>query len=180
MKPAVNAFCAGGALAVPGSDRVLAALNRHLVQAVEQGTPVYASRDWHPEVTNHFARYGGRWPVHCVKESVGAAFHPTLELPAATIVISKGEGADQPGYSVFEGQTRNGRTFLADLLMRGVTHLEVGGLATDYCVRASVLDALSHGLEVTLLSDAIAGVDMTPGDSERAIAEMRAAGAEYS
>jgi nicotinamidase/pyrazinamidase len=173
-------FCAGGALAVPESERVLLALNRHLARAAGEGMPVYASRDWHPEVTNHFAPYGGQWPVHCVRETVGAQFHSSLQLPTTTIVVSKGVGPNQSGYSAFEGRTGEGRAFLVDLMMRGVTRLEVGGLAIDYCVRASVLDALSHGIEVTILSDAIAGVDLAPGDSARAIAEMRSAGAEYS
>ena len=172
-----NDFCTGGALAVPESDRVVGAMNRHLANAVADDVPIYASRDWHPPRTAHFKPFGGEWPVHCVQHSPGAEFHPELQLPSSTIVITKGETADAAGYSAFEGTTPEGRTLLADLRRRGVTHLYVGGLATDYCVRASVLDALDAGLRVTVLADAIAGVDVTPGDSTRARQEMQARGA---
>ena len=174
-----NDFCPGGALAVAHGDSVVAPLNRHIALAVAQGIPVYASRDWHPASTSHFKPYGGPWPVHCVEMTQGAAFHPDLCLPGSNIVITKGEQPDRPGYSVFEGHTSEGKPFLTDLLEREIGRLRVGGLATDYCVRASVLDALAEGFEVSLLGDAIAGVDLDKGDSERAISEMRAAGAEY-
>lgn len=174
-----NDFCTGGALAVPNSERVVAALNRHIAAAEERGLPVYASRDWHPARTTHFKAYGGRWPVHCVQNTTGAAFHPALRLPAGAIVVTKGARADDHGYSAFEGSTVTGETLAADLRRRGVTHLYVGGLATDYCVRASVLDALDAGLRVTVLGDAIAGVDVNAGDSERARAEMQARGATF-
>lgn len=173
-----NDFCPGGALAVPHGDRVVVALNRHIASAVAQGIPVYASRDWHPATTSHFKPYGGQWPVHCVGATSGAAFHPDLRLPESTIVVTKGEQPDQPGYSVFEGRTKDGTPLLIDLLDRRIGHLRVGGLATDYCVRASVLDALARGFKVTLLDDAIAGVDVDEGDSARAVSEMRAAGAD--
>jgi nicotinamidase/pyrazinamidase len=172
-----NDFCAGGALAVPGSDRVVDALNRHLAAAAANGLPVYASRDWHPPETSHFTTFGGEWPVHCVQHSPGADFHPSLQLPVSTIIVTKGEAVDAAGYSAFEGRTAEGRMLLADLRTRGVTHLYVAGLATDYCVRASVLDALDAGLQVTLLEDAIAGVDLKAGDSARAREEMHARGA---
>jgi nicotinamidase/pyrazinamidase len=172
-----NDFCTGGALAVPGSDRVVDAVRRYVASAVEHGVPVYASRDWHPPVTSHFAAYGGTWPVHCVEHTHGADFHAALNLPATTIVVTKGTDASRPGYSAFEGQTRDGVALLDDLRRRGVTHLYVGGLATDYCVRQSVVDALDAGLDVTLLADAIAGVDVSAGDSARALAEMTSKGA---
>ena len=174
-----NDFCSGGALAVPENERVIDALNRHLAAAVERRMPVYASRDWHPALTTHFKQYGGEWPTHCVQHSTGAAFHPRLRLPADAIVVTKGDRADAPGYSAFEGTTATGQPLLADLRQRGVAHLYVGGLATDYCVRASVLDALAAGLQVTVLADAIAGVDVRPGDSDRARAVMQARGARF-
>jgi nicotinamidase/pyrazinamidase len=155
---------------------VVAAINRHIRYAIAHGWTVYASRDWHPHQTTHFKPYGGQWPVHCVQDSPGARFHPDLQLPAGAIIVSTGEGADEAGYSAFDGRTPDGTTFGADLRARGVTHLYVGGLATDYCVRASALGGLDAGLRVTLLEDAIAGVDLTPGDSARAIEEMRAKG----
>jgi nicotinamidase/pyrazinamidase len=173
-------FCAGGALAVPGGDRVVPVLNRHIAEAVARGWPVYASRDWHPATSRHFRAYGGEWPPHCVQGTEGARFHEELRLPPSTIVISKGESPDSQGYSPFEGQTINGGTFLSDLQQREIDHLYVGGLATDYCVKHAVVDALRSGLKVTVLADAIAGVDVQPGDSERALAEMQAAGAELA
>ena len=172
-----NDFCTGGALAVPGSERVVTALNRHLADAARQQVLVYASRDWHPAQTTHFKEYGGEWPVHCVQGTRGAAFHPNLQLPARTIVVTKGDRPDAPGYSAFEGHTPSGDMLLEDLRHNGVTHLFIGGLATDYCVRASVLDALRAGLQVTVLDDAIAGVDLAPGDSSRARTEMSQHGA---
>jgi nicotinamidase/pyrazinamidase len=170
-------FCAGGALPVPNSDRVISALNqRYIDQAIERGVTVYASRDWHPAVTSHFKEYGGLWPVHCVRETAGALFHPDLRLPAAAIVISKGEEPDRHGYSAFEGRTSEGKLLLTDLRERGIDHLYVGGLATDYCVKHSVLDALSWGLRVTLLEEGISGVQ--PDTSTQALDEMLGGGAK--
>lgn len=171
-------FCPGGALAVPHGDRVVTVLNRYILDAIARGVPIYASRDWHPAVTRHFAPYGGEWPVHCVQDTAGAQFHPDLRLPASTIIVTKGENPERPGYSAFEGRTQEGKTLLTDLGERPIDHLYVGGLATDYCVKASVLDALKSGLTVTVLEDAVAGVDVQPGDSAQAIKEMRGAGAE--
>ena len=171
-------FCPGGALAVPGGDRVVPVLNRYIAEATARGVPVYASRDWHPAVTRHFQAYGGEWPPHCVQNTEGATFHPDLRLPASAVVVTKGESPDHPGYSALGGHTPDGRT-LAETLRDGkIDRLYVGGLATDYCVKQSVLDARHMGLKVTVLADAIAGVDVQPGDSTRAIEEMRAAGAE--
>jgi nicotinamidase/pyrazinamidase len=170
-------FCPGGALPVPNGDNVIAPLNQYIDDAIAGGTPVYASRDWHPAVTSHFKIYGGEWPVHCVEHTPGAEFHPDLRLPASTIVVTKGEKADLPGYSAFEGHTPEGKMLLDDLRIRGIDHLLVGGLATDYCVKHSVLDALSAGLKITLLQNAIAGVNLRPQDSARAIVEMQNAGA---
>jgi nicotinamidase/pyrazinamidase len=173
-------FCPGGALAVPEGDRVVPVLNRRIAEATARGWPVYASRDWHPAVTSHFKAYGGEWPPHCVQDTEGASFHPDLRLPDSAIVISKGEAPERPGYSAFEGRTPDGRTLLEDLRARGIDHLYVGGIATDYCVRHSVLDALRSGIAVTLLEDAVAGVELQPGDSTRAIEEMQRAGAELA
>jgi nicotinamidase/pyrazinamidase len=173
-------FCPGGALAVPEGDRVVPVVNRHIAEAVARGWPIYASRDWHPPTTRHFQTYGGAWPPHCVQRTAGAAFHDDLRLPDSAIVITKGETPDSEGYSALEGSTPEGRTFASELLARQIDHLYVGGLATDYCVKHSVLAALRAGLQVTVLAGAIAGVDVQPGDSARAIAEMQAAGAHVS
>lgn len=172
-----NDFCTGGALAVPGSLDVVSTLNRYIATAEARGVPIYASRDWHPAESTHFVTGGGPWPVHCVQDTAGARFHASLRLPADTIVVSKGVEPDAHGYSAFDGRSPSGVALGADLRARGVSHLVVGGLATDYCVRATVLDALGAGLQVTVPSDAIAGVDLQPDDSARAIAEMRAHGA---
>jgi nicotinamidase/pyrazinamidase len=170
-----NDFCPGGALAVEGGDRVVSAMNRYIDQAMSSGMTVYASRDWHPAVTSHFKEYGGPWPVHCVQNTPGAKFHPDLKLPRNAVIVTKGTDPEKPGYSAFDGEVSPGKSFLADILDRGITHLYVGGLATDYCVRQSVLSALTDRLKVTVLEDAIAGVN--PGDSVNALAEMRQQGA---
>lgn len=175
-----NDFCTGGALAVPGSEAVVGAMNRHIAEATRRGWAIYASRDWHPAEMSHFTPFGGQWPVHCVQESGGAMFHADLQLPPDVIVVTKGDAPDSAGYSAFEGRTPDGTTLQEDLARRGVAHLYVGGLATDYCVRASALDALREGLTVTLLEDAVAGVDVTPGDSARALAELRDRGAQVA
>ena len=175
-----NDFCPGGALAVPDGDRVVGPLRELATRFADNGLPVIASRDWHPEHSRHFQTGGGPWPVHCVQESRGAAFHPGLQLPEAAIILSKGADPQDDGYSAFAGQDAQGRSLqeiLADLEVR---QLFVGGLATDYCVRATVLDALSCGLAVTILEDCIAGVEVQPGDSARALKEMVQAGAQLS
>lgn len=172
-----NDFCSGGSLEVPGSERVVAALNRYLASAETHHVPVYATRDWHPATTSHFAAYGGIWPVHCVQHTRGAEFHPDLHLPASAIVVSKGTDPEHHGYSAFDGHTADGWLLLDDLRRRGISHLYIGGLATDYCVRQSSLDALAAGFAVTVLGDAISGVDVMPGDSSRAVADIEHAGA---
>ena len=173
-------FCPGGALAAPGGDRIVPAINTYVGHAEELGMPIYASRDWHPPVTTHFKEYGGEWPPHCVQGSEGAAFHPQLRLPANAIVISKGADPQRPGYSALDGRTPEGRPFLDDLRDRGIETLYVAGIATDYCVKQTALDALRAGLQVTVLTDAIAPIDAQPGDADRALAEMTRAGAQLS
>jgi nicotinamidase/pyrazinamidase len=175
-----NDFCSGGALAVRESDRVVESLNEYIQEAVARGMVIYASRDWHPATSTHFAAYGGAWPVHCVQGTPGAQFHTLLRLPPTTIVITKGQDPDAHGYSAFEGRTPDGTLLLEQLRKDHITHLYVGGLATDYCVKASVLDALSAGLRVTVLQDAIAGVNLHPGASSSAVAAMRESGASFS
>jgi nicotinamidase/pyrazinamidase len=174
-----NDFCAGGALAVPHSARVIVSLNRRIEEAIAAGMAVFASRDWHPAETTHFTPFGGPWPVHCVAGTSGAQFHRDLHLPPDAMVVSKGQRPESPGYSAFDGHTADGTSLGEELRKRGVTHLYVGGLATDYCVKHSVLDALAAGLHVTVLGDAIAGVDVHPGDAQRAIEEMRGQGAVF-
>ncbi|MCY3846105.1 MAG: nicotinamidase [Acidobacteria bacterium] len=170
-----NDFCAGGTLAVPDGDRVVEPINRLMNDYAAAGKPVFATRDWHPAGSRHFADHGGPWPVHCVADTPGAAFHPELRLPADTLVVSKGQTPDTDGYSAFEGTLSTGARLGDALDAGGVRELLVCGLATDYCVRASVLDAIRHGLRVEVVSDAIAAVDAAGG--RNATAEMRGAGA---
>jgi nicotinamidase/pyrazinamidase len=171
-----NDFCAGGALAVPGGDEVIPVLNRLAAMAGALGMPVYASRDWHPPDSRHFLAHGGRWPVHCVAGTDGARLHADLELPPGALIVSKGVGPEDEGYSAFDGSIAGRGSLLADLRARGINELVIGGLATDYCVRATALDARRHGLDVVVVSDGIRAVDVAPGDGARAIDEMTAAG----
>ena len=171
-------FCAGGALAAPGGVEIIPAVNRHVAAASTRGMPVYATRDWHPVRTTHFKEYGGNWPPHCVQGTAGAQFHPALKLPPEAIIVNKGDDPERHGYSAFEGHTSEGKTLLDDLRDRHITRVYVAGIATDYCVRQSALDALRAGLEVRVLPDAIAGIDVRPGDAQRALDEISAAGAE--
>jgi nicotinamidase/pyrazinamidase len=156
---------------------VVPVLDRYIEQAREAGSPVYASRDWHPAATRHFESGGGPWPPHCIRDTEGAAFHPRLALPADARVITKGDDPVDDGYSAFEGRDADGRTLAQALRDEAVDRLLVGGLATDYCVRASVLDGLRAGLDVVVLLDAIAGIDVKPGDVAAALDAMIRAGA---
>lgn len=168
-----NDFCPGGSLAVKDGDKVVAPLNRMLDFAQLRGYPMAVSRDWHPEVSSHF----DKWPKHCVEETPGAAFHKDLNLNGVT-VFSKGMSDKDDGYSPFEGIDVNGNSL--ETFLVNVKRIYVGGLATDYCVRAAVLDALKKEYEVYLLLDAIKAVDITPGDGEKAISEMIALGANLT
>jgi nicotinamidase/pyrazinamidase len=172
-----NDFCPGGALAVPNGDRVVPVLNTYLSKFAQHGARIFASRDWHPAVTKHFQEQGGPWPPHCIAQSAGAEFHSQLQLPARTVVLTKGTNPEDDGYSAFEAADQAGRG-LGDVLRSGdVARLYVGGLATEYCVRASVLDGLEAGLDVVVLLDAVRGIDVNEGDVARALDEMLRAGA---
>lgn len=173
-----NDFCPGGSLAVTDGEKVVPVLNRYIQRFKAANLPILATRDWHPEKTSHFKAYGGVWPAHCVQGTRGAEFHPDLRLPSDAVVVAKGMGADEDSYSGFQGRDDRGIK-LADVLRGlGVERIFVGGLATDYCVKCTVLDGLKEGFKVVLLEDAIRGVDLKSGDSARAIAEMVQAGAE--
>jgi nicotinamidase/pyrazinamidase len=172
-----NDFCPGGSLPVAEGDRVVPVLNRYIEAFRAAGRPIVATRDWHPARTIHFKEFGGTWPVHCLQGSPGAEFHPDLRLPPEVVVVSTGTDPDEDGYSAFDGRDDAGRPLARMLADRGIRRVYVGGLATDYCVKHSVLDAIEAGFEVVLIQDAVRGVDVQPGDSERAVEEMRAAGA---
>jgi nicotinamidase/pyrazinamidase len=168
-----NDFLPGGSLAVPGGDRVIPVLNRWIERFRAAGLPIFATRDWHPADHCSFVDQGGPWPRHCVADTPGARFSPELDLPPGVPVISKAMRPEKEAYSDFEDTDFAGR-----LRALGVERLFVGGIATDYCVRATVLGALEHGFEAVLLLDGVRPVDVRPGDGDRAIAEMTAAGAE--
>jgi nicotinamidase/pyrazinamidase len=167
-----NDFCPGGTLAVANGDQVIAPLNGLIEEFLSSGEPVFKSRDWHQPKTKHFMDYGGTWPVHCVQETHGAEFHPELLDDPRITVISKGMG-DEDSYSAFDGTD-----LAARLREQGVEEVLVGGLATDYCVKNTVLDALREGFRVKAVANAMRPVELQPGDGQRAIEEMQRSGAE--
>ena len=169
-----------GSLYVRGGDDVVARINDEIGLATQEGDVVVYTQDWHPPSTPHFAKDGGIWPVHCVAGTWGAELHPGLVVAGPS--VHKGSNGED-GYSGFtmrdpeSGEDRP--TELEALLRdRGVTRVVVAGLATDYCVLGTVLDARRLGFETVVLSGAVAAVELTPGDGERALAEMAEAGAE--
>ena len=173
---------AAGALAVDGGTEIIPALNRQIAAARGSGALVVYTQDWHPASTPHFARDGGIWPVHCVMGTWGAELHPALVVDGP--VVRKGSDGED-GYSGFSVRDptsgRESRTALDGLLRdAGIERVVVGGLATDYCVKATALDAVRLGYRTIALGDAIRAVDLAPGDGERALAEMAAAGVELA
>jgi nicotinamidase/pyrazinamidase len=168
-----NDFCPGGALAVEGGDEISGPIRR----LIDGGgyDMIVATRDWHPADHASFDREGGPWPPHCVQGTPGAELHETLGDVHLDAIVDVGRDREDEGYSGFE------KSDLARILRDGsVERLAVCGLATDYCVRASALDALREGFGVTLVSDGVRPVEVEPGDGERAVEEMRAAGAEVA
>ncbi len=172
-----NDFCDGGSLAVAGGQAVVPVLNAYGEHFAAAGTPVFASRDWHPAQTRHFRQFGGVWPPHCVRGTPGAEFHPDLVLPNGTRVASKGMEPSEDAYSAFQAHLESGAGLAEALRAAGVQRIYIGGLATDYCVKATVLDALKEGFAATVLIDASRGVNLQPHDAEDALQEMVAAGA---
>jgi nicotinamidase/pyrazinamidase len=174
-----NDFCPGGALAVAGGDEIVPVINSYLEFFRESGRGIISSRDWHPLKTRHFRKFGGIWPEHCVQGSHGAEFHAGLNLTSDTLVFSKGTDTDRDDYSALQARDDSGEPMCEYLKRMDIREIYVCGLATDYCVLQTVLDALSHGFTVKVLADAIRGVELSEGDSERAIGEMSRAGAEF-
>ena len=165
-------FLPGGALGVRAGGEVVPVMNRYIALAAKRGMPIFASRDWHPPDHCSFRERGGPWPAHCVAATEGAQFAADLLLPADAVIVSKAVDAASEAYSAFEG------TDLAKRLNAlGVTRVWIGGLATDYCVLRTVLDARRHGFDVFLLEDAIRPVEVRAGDGARAVTTMREAGA---
>jgi nicotinamidase/pyrazinamidase len=173
-----NDFCPGGALGIHGGHTIIPILNKYIKFFEKENLPIFVTRDWHPKVTKHFKQFGGIWPEHCIKGSPGAQFHPDLKFPKEALVISKGMDSEKDSYSAFHAADLSGME-LANLLKHfGVTEIYIGGLATDYCVKYSALDALKGGLKVFILTDAIAGVNLQPEDSSVALEEMVNCGAK--
>jgi len=168
-----NDFNPGGALAVTGGDEIAEAINR--LAADSRFALVLATRDWHPPDHSSFTEQGGTWPVHCVAGTPGAELHPALELEHVDGIVDKGQDRDTEGYSGFQATDLEQR-----LRDAGVDRLTVVGLATDYCVKQTALDALRDGFAVTVDSTAVRGVDVQPGDSVRALDELREAGASIA
>ena len=164
-----NDFVPGGALPVPDGDAIASRV-RELIDSGRFDL-VVATRDWHPPDHASFAAQGGPWPPHCVQGSPGAELHDSLDRSKVDHVVDVGSGQSDEGYSGFE------KSDLADILKQNdIDKVTVVGLATDYCVRATALDALKEGFEVTVDEEGVRGIDVTPGDSERALAEIKAAG----
>ncbi|WP_134705793.1 bifunctional nicotinamidase/pyrazinamidase [Rahnella sp. CJA17(1/100)] len=191
-----NDFCRSGALAVTDGDATIAVANKMMTWCKSHDIAVVASQDWHPAGHRSFAvnshaepwtsgELNGLpqvwWPVHCVQREPGAEFHPGLNLPQVDFVVQKGTNPDIDSYSAFFDNGHRAATMLNDWLQAAqITHLYVMGLATDYCVKFTVLDALEQGYQVTLLTDGCRGVNLQPEDSAEAVEAMRKAGAKIS
>ena len=173
-----NDFCPGGSLAVPQGDKIIPKLNRYIKIFYKNKLPIFASRDWHPVRTKHFKDFGGIWPAHCIQNTIGASFHPKLKLPKNTIILSKGMDPKDDSYSAFQAEDLRGMKLANLLKLFGIKELYVAGLATDYCVKSSVIDATKFGLKVKLLIDATKGANLKKDDPEKAVKEMLKKGAK--
>ena len=170
-----NDFLPGGALPVERGDEVIPVLNEYSRRFEEAGAPVFASKDWHPQNHMSFKKQGGPWPMHCVQDTKGAKFSSLLKLPKDAVVVFKATDPMRESYSVFDGTT-----FATELKERNVKRLFIGGLATDYCVLNTTLDARKLGYDVVVLMDAVRGIDVEPGDVDAAVERMLKAGAEQA
>jgi len=170
-----------GSLRVAGADAIFAYLNEQIAAALAGDALVIYTQDWHPPSTPHFAKDGGPWPVHCVAGTWGAAFHPALAADAGPCVRKGSNGED--GYSGFTMRDAGSGdlvpTELASMLLaRGVRRVVICGLATDYCIRATALDAVALGYPTSVLAEGVRAVDMQPGDGAAALEQLIAAGVE--
>jgi len=166
-------FFEGGALPVPASNAIIPVIQNYIEKCCAKRILIFVTRDWHPKNHSSFKEQGGSWPAHCIHDTPGAQFHAQLAIPSDAIIISKAQHQNEDAYSGFHKTTLR-----SDLLGRGIRRICVCGLATDYCVKQTVLDALNLRLEVLLLTDAIKGVNVNPWDSRNAICDMVDAGAQ--
>lgn len=170
-----NDFCPGGSLAVTEGDQVVEPLNNFAKVVRQMRMPIILTRDWHPKITTHF----DFWPTHCIQETEGAKFHPKLNLENA-LILSKGMDETEDAYSGFASRNEEGINLEEILKESNITRVYIGGLATDYCVKATAIDAIKKGFRTTLLTDAIRAVNVNPGDEKKALTEMIAEGVELS
>lgn len=166
-------FFEGGALAVPGSNAIISVVQKYVDFFQGKHVPIFFTRDWHPSNHISFRAQKGPWPPHCVQNTPGAKFHPRIKIPDSAVIISKAYLQNKDAYSGFEGTVLD-----EELKKQGILQISVCGLATDYCVKHTVLDALKLSYEVLLLSDAIKGVNLKPTDSDKALQEMEKSGAK--
>lgn len=169
-----NDFLPGGALAVPGGNRIIPVLNQYIAFFSEHGLPIFATRDWHPPDHCSFIKQGGPWPPHCIADSNGAAFASGLELPTHTKIISKATTQSKDAYSAFSDTQLN--ALLQSLKIR---RLFIGGLATEYCVLNTVKDAIQYQYTAFLLEDAVCAINQQPDDDRRALKEMKQLGVVF-
>ncbi len=173
-----NDFCPGGSLAVKGGNEIVPVINNYIKYFSAGRHLIVFTRDWHTPDHCSFKQQGGIWPAHCVAGTEGADFHPELDIPEDALIISKAASAGKDAYSGFEGSSPDGEMLDEVLKKKGVKELTVCGLATDYCVKSTVLDALKNGYTVKLLIDGVSAVEVKPGDGAAALSEMKKAGAE--
>jgi nicotinamidase-related amidase len=166
-------FLPGGSLAVPEGDRIIAPLNRAIALFHGKKRPIFFTRDWHPPDHMSFKAQGGPWPPHCVQNTPGAEFHPRLQIPEGSVVVSKADKKDVEEYSTFYARDGAGRTEKDLLAQQGIRRLFIGGLATDYCVLNTVREARKAGMDVYVLADAVRAVNVNPDDGEKALKEMK-------
>jgi nicotinamidase/pyrazinamidase len=168
-----NDFCPGGALAVAEGDKVVPVVNR----LMPHFPLVVSTLDWHPANHVSFREQGGPWPPHCVQQTFGAELHPALDRRQIAHTFRKASTPERDAYSEFEGVDDAGRSLDQYLKARGVNRVYVAGLATDYCVRATALDALRLGYETFVVTDAVRAVNVQPDDGAKALDEVQAQGA---
>lgn len=171
-----NDFCPKGSLAVKDADKIVPVVNKYISKFNSKGYAIFASADWHPADSKHFDKNGGLWPVHCVAKTKGAEFHPELNILKSVIILYKGTLAEEDGYSAVTAKDENKKELKRLLVDKGIDEVYVCGLATDYCVKSTVLDLIKEGFKVFLLIDAVKAVNLKADDGENAIKEMSEAG----